>query len=148
MKAVLQRVSKASVSVDGSTVGICHGGWFILLGVGPEDSMDDINFLVKKIIELRAFPNEQGAMDLDIKAIDGEALVVSQFTLFADLSKGRRPSFKNAAEPELAKKLYETFVKELQSQGIKVQTGVFGAKMLIHTNCEGPVTFVLDSKES
>ncbi len=148
MKAVLQRVSKASVSVDGNTVGICHGGWFILLGVGPQDSMEDVNFLVKKVVDLRAFPNEQGVMDLDIKAVDGEALVVSQFTLFADLSKGRRPSFKNAAEPDLAKKLYENFVVELQKQGVRVQTGIFGAKMLIHTNCEGPVTFIIDSKEA
>ncbi len=145
MRALLQRVSKASVSVDGNTVGICHRGWFILLGIHHDDKPEDLSSLVKKIASLRGFADENDKMNLDIKAIDGEILVVSQFTLYADLARGNRPGFSEAAAPEYAKNLYELFISGLKAEGIRVQTGIFGAQMLIHTNCDGPVTFLLET---
>ncbi len=145
MKAILQRVSEASVKVEGKTVGGCTNGWFILLGVTHADTREDILKLSKKIISLRAFNDENQKMNLDIKSAKGSILVVSQFTLYGDLSKGNRPSFLGAAKPEHAKKLYEEFIAQLKSEGLSVGSGIFGANMQIYTVCDGPVSFVLDS---
>lgn len=148
MKALLQRVHNASVSVDGKTVGSCQRGWFILLGVSQEDTVDDCSYLVNKIIKLRGFGDKDDKMNLDVKAIDGGILVVSQFTLYADLSRGNRPGFTSAAKPEHAKTLYEVFVDQLKSESVSVETGIFGAKMDIQTLCDGPVTFLIETFHS
>ena len=145
MRAVVQRVLRASVSVEQKIVGSCSQGWFILLGVKHTDSEKDVVVLSKKIVALRAFSDENDKMNLDIRAIKGSILVVSQFTLYGDLTRGNRPGFANAAKPEQAIILYERFVKSLQSEGIPVETGVFGANMQIQTHCDGPVTFILET---
>lgn len=148
MKAILQRVREAKVKVDDKVVGQCANGWFILLGVTHDDTREDILSLTKKIISLRAFNDENQKMNLDIKSIKGSILVVSQFTLYGDLSKGNRPSFLNAAKPEHAKELYEAFIAQLKEESLEVESGVFGANMQIYTTCDGPVSFVLETKKS
>lgn len=145
MKALLQRVLRASVSVDNKIVGQCKAGWSILLGVTHSDTDEDVKKLIAKILSLRAFSDENGKMNLDIKAIQGEILLVSQFTLYADLSRGNRPGFSNSAKPDYAKELYEAFVEGLKKEKIPVETGIFGAHMEITNVCDGPVTFMLDS---
>lgn len=147
MRAVLQRVNKASVSVNGETVGHCQRGWFLLLGITHSDTMEDIHYLLQKIITLRGFGDEQDRMNLSLQDIKGELLVISQFTLFGDLRKGRRPGFSDAAPPDKAKTLYDAFIGELRKSAIPHGTGVFGAKMIIETECDGPVTFFLDSTQ-
>ena len=144
MKAVLQRVQHASVSVDGKTVGSCRQGWFILLGITHDDTLEKAQQLAKKVVAIRAFDDEHGKINLDIRSIQGSILVVSQFTLYADLSRGNRPGFFNSAKPELAKPLYEEFMKALKELSIPVEGGIFGAKMHIETLCDGPVTLVLE----
>lgn len=147
MKAVLQRAKHASVTVDNSVVGQIDNGLVILLGVTHDDTIDDINFLVKKIINLRIFEDEEGKMNLSLKDVGGEILSISQFTLYGDTSKGRRPNFLQAAKPDQAKALYEQFNQVLSENGISVETGVFGAMMDVQLTNHGPVTFILDSKE-
>ncbi|WP_368652177.1 D-aminoacyl-tRNA deacylase [Ornithinibacillus sp. 4-3] len=147
MKAVLQRAKHASVTVDNSVVGQIDNGLVILLGVTHDDTIDDINFLVKKIINLRIFEDEEGKMNLSLKDVGGEILSISQFTLYGDTSKGRRPNFLQAAKPDQAKALYEQFNQILSDNGISVETGVFGAMMDVQLTNHGPVTFILDSKE-
>lgn len=148
MKAVIQRVQHSSVSIDGSVVGECKKGFMILLGVMQGDDSTDADKLVKKIPNLRIFEDENGKMNLSCLDIDGEMLVVSQFTLCADCSHGRRPSFTNSAPPQIANELYEYFVEELKNAGVRsVQTGEFGADMQVELVNDGPVTIILDSKE-
>jgi D-tyrosyl-tRNA(Tyr) deacylase len=147
MIAVLQRVSEASVTVDGSVTGHIGTGLVILLGVHREDTEDDSTFLVKKTAGLRIFTDTAGKMNLSIADVGGSALVISQFTLVGDWRKGRRPSFVNAATPELGEHLYEHFMAGLRDQDIPVESGVFGAMMEVSLVNDGPVTFVLDSKE-
>jgi len=147
MKTVVQRVKTCSVEVEGRIVGRIEKGLLIYLGIGNEDGEREIGFLVNKILNLRIFPDSEGKMNLSVKQIAGEILVVSQFTLFADLSKGRRPSFNNAAQPDLAIPLYEKFIKELEDSGIKVERGIFGALMQVKYCNDGPVTIILDSEE-
>lgn len=148
MKAVLQRVKYAKVTIDGELVGKCDNGFMILLGVCKGDTKDDADKLIKKIPFLRVFEDDNGKMNLSCLDIDGEILVVSQFTLCADCSHGRRPSFIGSAEPDLAKEYYEYFVEELKKSGVKsVQTGEFGADMQVELVNDGPVTILLDSKE-
>lgn len=148
MKAVIQRVTEADVTIDNETVGKINKGFLILLGVEKGDTSLDADKLVKKIPVLRIFEDENDKMNLSCLDIDGEMLVVSQFTLCADCSHGRRPSFTDSAPPNEANELYEYFVSELKRAGVKkVGTGRFGADMKVRLLNDGPVTIILDSKD-
>jgi len=147
MIALLQRVSEASVVIDGTAVGAINKGLLILIGVFQNDDESDAQYLARKSAELRIFGDEEDKMNLSLKDINGDALVVSQFTLCGDVRKGRRPSFTHAASPEKGEQLYDYFMKQLQEIGIPVQSGQFGAMMDVNLTNDGPVTFVLDSKE-
>lgn len=148
MKAVIQRVKQSNVKIDGEIVGSCNQGLMILLGVCCGDTGTDADKLIKKIPNLRIFEDENGKMNLSCLDIDGEMLVVSQFTLCADCSHGRRPSFINSAPPDEANALYEYFTEQLKAAGVKsVETGRFGADMQVELINDGPVTIILDSKE-
>ena len=148
MKAVLQRVSHARVSVDSRVTGEIDKGYLILLGVMEGDGEEEMKLLAKKTAELRVFEDKNGKMNLSVLDIDGSALVVSQFTLCADVSHGRRPSFIKSAKPEIANELYEAYVRELRNNGIKnVQTGEFGADMAVELLNDGPVTILFDTDE-
>jgi D-tyrosyl-tRNA(Tyr) deacylase len=147
MRAVIQRVKSAQVSVDGRISGKIGKGLLIFLGVGKGDSESDLSFLTSKIPELRIFEDTSGKFNRSLKEIDGEMLVVSQFTLYGDCRKGRRPSFTEAEEPTGAKHLYEQFVSGLRAQGLSVQTGEFQAKMEVALVNDGPVTLLLDSRQ-
>ncbi|MDQ8194412.1 D-aminoacyl-tRNA deacylase [Coraliomargarita sp. SDUM461004] len=148
MRAVIQRVSSAKVAVAGRVVGQITGpGLLIFLGVGREDTQSDADWLVGRIVKLRVFESEPGRMDQSLLAVSGQALVISQFTLYGSLKKGNRPSFNRAALPEQAVPLYEYFVTQLsQALGIAVPTGEFGAHMNIDAQNDGPVTLVVDSQ--
>ncbi len=146
MKAVIQRVSRSSVAVDGSVVGKIGRGVNILLGVLKGDRPEDIEKMVSKIVNLRIFPDESGKMNRSLVDFDGEALVVSQFTLASNLKRGRRPSFDEAMEPSEAKRMYELFCDRL-AEHVEVKRGVFGAMMEVEIVNDGPVTFVIDSRE-
>ena len=145
MRAVVQRVLQANVQVAGETVGAISHGLLVLLGVRHGDAMEDVRYLVGKLTTLRIFEDEQGKMNRDIHEQQGSILVVSQFTLYGDCRKGRRPSFSEAAPPTLAQHLYEAFVAEVKQAGIPVAQGVFGAHMAVHLVNDGPVTILLDS---
>lgn len=147
MRAVVQRVTQASVTVDGQVVGAIKTGFLILLGVTEADDQDDVIWLAGKIAGLRVFEDDEGKMNLDLKQVAGAALVVSQFTLYGDCRKGRRPSFVQAAKPEKANALYQSFVAELTGLGIPVETGTFQAQMDVALNNDGPVTLLLDSQK-
>lgn len=148
MKAVIQRVTHASVKVDGKTVGSCGQGFLILLGVMAGDDEKEADKLVNKTVNLRIFEDENGKMNLSSLDIGGEMLVVSQFTLCADCTHGRRPSFTPSAPPDEANRFYEYFVRRLKENGIShVETGVFGADMKVELLNDGPVTIILDSSE-
>lgn len=148
MKAVIQRVTHASVKVDGETVGSCGQGFLILLGVMAGDDEKEADKLVNKTVNLRIFEDENGKINLSSLDIGGEMLVVSQFTLCADCTHGRRPSFTPSAPPDEANRLYEYFVRRLKENGIShVETGVFGADMKVELLNDGPVTIILDSSE-
>ena len=144
MRAVVQRVRRASVSVDGKTMGEIGRGLVILLGIGHGDGEDQARWLARKIANLRIFEDERGLFNHSLLDVDGEALVVSQFTLYADARKGRRPSFVNAAPPEMAEPMVDRFVELLRAEGVPVQTGVFGARMLVEIFNDGPVTILLE----
>ncbi len=148
MRAVIQRVKSASVYVDKRLTGQIKNGLLVLMGVGKGDGESDISYMVSKIPDLRIFEDEAGKFNLSLREIKGEILVVSQFTLYGDCRKGRRPSFTEAEEPTLAKSLYEKFVTKLRDQGIPTQTGEFQAKMEVHLINDGPVTLLLDSKNT
>jgi len=148
MKAVIQRVTRASVQVEGKTVGQIESGFLVLLGVAKGDGESDGRFLVEKIRTLRIFSDEQGKMNRSLADIGGSVLLVSQFTLLGRMSNGRRPSFDEAAPPEEAKRLYEQVVADLRDHGNHVETGVFAAHMQVELLNDGPVTFVLDSREA
>ena len=144
MKIILQRVSSSRVKVNGHTVGEISRGVMLLLGVHKDDTRGSVDYLVDKCVNLRVFAGENGKMNLSVKDINGEVLVVSQFTLLGDCSKGLRPSFTNAAAPDKGKMLYEYFVEQLKNQVRKVETGIFGAMMEVELVNDGPVTFVLE----
>ena len=146
MKAVIQRVSSASVSVDGEIVGSCERGYLILLGVAEGDSEIDAELLCKKIAALRIFRDENEKMNLSIRDIDGEALVISQFTLLANYRHGNRPDFLASAKPEEANRLYEYFKQLLSRELRRVESGVFGADMKVSLTNDGPVTICMDSE--
>lgn len=144
MKLIIQRVSHASVKVDNDIVGKIGQGFLVLLGVGPEDTKETADYLVQKLIKLRVFEDENGKMNLSLKDIDGELLIVSQFTLYADCTGGNRPSFINAAKPEKANELYEYFIKECKKENINVEHGIFAADMKVELLNDGPVTIILE----
>ncbi|GBD79426.1 D-tyrosyl-tRNA(Tyr) deacylase [Tetragenococcus halophilus] len=147
MRAVVQRVKSAHVTINDKIVGEIDQGFMILLGIHEEDSQDDVAYLVKKIAKLRVFEDENGKLNLSIDAVGGSILSVSQFTLYADTKKGNRPSFIKAARPETAVPLYEAFNDGLSQQGIPVVTGEFGADMQISLVNDGPVTIIYDTRE-
>jgi len=148
MKAVIQRVSKASVTIEGEKVALINKGILILLGIVNEDSQEDINWLSNKIANLRIFGDDNEVMNRSLINIDGEAIVVSQFTLHANTKKGNRPSYIKAAKPDIAIPLYKAFVKQLEIDlGKKIQTGQFGADMKVELLNDGPVTIIIDSKQ-
>ncbi len=147
MIAVIQRVSEASVTVDGKTIGQIGHGFLVLLGVAEEDDASDIDYLSKKITGLRIFSDEEGKMNLDIRQVGGDVLLISQFTLHASTKKGNRPSFIQAARPEKAIPLYKDMITSLSSDLQRpVQTGEFGADMKVSLTNDGPVTIVIDSR--
>lgn len=144
MKLVIQRVKKASVEVENKVVGKIEQGFLVLLGVGPEDTKETADYLVQKLIKLRVFEDENGKMNLALKDIHGELLIVSQFTLYADCNSGNRPSFTLAAKPDKANELYEYFIKKCQEENLKVEHGIFGADMKVELLNDGPVTIILE----
>ena len=144
MKAVIQRVLRAEVTVEGVSVGKISRGYMILFGAAEGDTEEKCKVLAKKIVSLRIFPDENGKTNLSISQVEGEILAVSQFTLLADCSHGNRPSFINAARPEVANDLYEKFCGELEELGHKPEKGVFGADMKIDMVCDGPFTVTLE----
>ena len=147
MRAVIQRVSAAKVTVDGKVAGSVGRGLLVLLGVGKEDDSGDAGHLADKTATLRIFEDEQGKMNRSLLDLGAEVLVVSQFTLFGDCRKGRRPSFDQAAPPAIADRLYREFADLLRQKGVKVETGVFQAMMQVELINDGPVTILLDSKK-
>lgn len=147
MKALIQRVTEANVSVEDKKVGVIQSGLLVLLGVAPDDTQEDIDWLANKIINLRIFGDEEGKMNKALNDINGELLIVSQFTLFASTKKGNRPSFIGSAPPLLANELYEKFILKCNELCLsKVETGIFGADMKIALINDGPVTILIDSK--
>ena len=147
MKAVIQRVSKASVSIEGKQVASIKSGLLILLGIINEDAQEDINWLSNKIVNLRIFNDDSGVMNTSLLDVKGDAIVVSQFTLQASTKKGNRPSYIKAAKPDIAIPLYERFVKQLEKDlGKTIQTGQFGADMKVELLNDGPVTIIIDTK--
>jgi D-aminoacyl-tRNA deacylase len=148
MRAVLQRVSRAKVTVEGGTTGEIGKGILILLGVGTDDVEADAAYLIDKIVNLRIFDDEDGKMNLSVRDIDGDLLVVSQFTLYADVRKGRRPSYIGAASPDEANRLYNYFVAESEKHVTNVGTGRFQAMMDVELVNDGPVTIILDSSKA
>ena len=147
MRAIIQRVSSASVSVDGRQISSIAVGMLILLGVQQGDDEKDLEYLVNKTAGMRIFKDDKQHMNLSIQDVNGEALLVSQFTLCADTSKGRRPSFIHAAPPEMAENMYQKFCEKLEAEGMPVQTGKFGAMMDVELVNDGPVTIILDSRD-
>ena len=147
MRVLLQRAAAGSVSINGECVGEIGKGLVLLIGVTHTDTPDDVDYLVKKCANLRIFEDENGKMNLSLMDIDGEVLAISQFTLYGDCVKGRRPGFDAAAEPVMAEKLYDLFVEKMKQEGVrKVDTGRFGADMMVSIQNDGPVTFMLESK--
>ena len=146
MRAVVQRVSRACVRVDGEVVGEIQRGLLVLLGVTHDDTAEQAKWLAEKIAGLRIFTDDEGKMNRDVQEVNGGVLVVSQFTLYGDCSKGRRPSFVDAAPPEIAVPLYESFINALKALGIPTATGKFGAMMQVELINDGPVTLIVDSK--
>jgi len=147
MRAIIQRVKEAKVEVSGETVGGIGEGILVLLGAGKDDTSADADYLADKILALRIFEDPDGKMNLSVTDIGGSLLVVSQFTLYGDCRKGRRPSFDKAAPPEIAEALYEEFVSRLRARGARVETGRFRAMMDVHLVNSGPVTLLLDSRK-
>ena len=147
MRAVLTRVKYASVTIDGETVGKIGPGFLILLGVGPEDTEDTCRILAEKALSLRIFEDENEKMNLGLEQVGGEVLVVSQFTLYGNCRKGRRPSFNEAAGPELGNALYEKFLQYCTELGYPPQHGEFGADMQVESVNDGPVTLILDTRQ-
>lgn len=144
MKIVVQRVLKAEVEVNGSIIGSIGQGVLVFVGITHSDTVNQVNWLVNKLINLRIFEDIQGKMNQSLLECHGQALIISQFTLYADYLGGRRPSFTQAAQPEKAKQLYEKFINEVEEGGVKVQSGVFGADMKVSLLNDGPVTLILE----
>lgn len=147
MRAIIQRVNSANVQVNNNQIGKINKGLLVFLGVKDDDSDEDLSYLVDKIINLRIFEDEEDKMNLSLIDVQGELLVVSQFTLYGDCKKGRRPSFAKAAKPNRAKFLYEKFIEETKKRGFNTQQGEFQAHMIINIQNDGPVTILLDSEK-
>jgi len=147
MKALIQRVAHSSVTVEGEVVGAINKGFLVLMGVEQEDTQDDLDYLIRKITKLRVFEDEQGKMNLSLEQVDGEVLLVSQFTLLADTRKGNRPSFNKAADPDTGKLYYEKAIQCFKEAGLSVATGSFGASMQVELLNNGPVTIWIDSQD-
>lgn len=145
MRAVVQRVSEASVTVNGDVAGSIGRGLLVFLGIGREDTLRDIDWMVDKIVNLRIFEKEEGKLDESLLDVDGELLVVSQFTLYGDCRKGRRPSFSDAMDSQSAKSLFDTFIERAREKVRNVQTGVFQAMMQVRLINDGPVTLIIES---
>ena len=148
MRAVVQRVTEARVEVAGEPVGEIGAGLLVLLGVARDDTRDDADYLADKTVNLRVFDDDEGKMNRSLSESGGAILVVSQFTLYGDVRRGRRPSYSDAAEPEKANQLYEYFVERVRSFGVKVETGIFQAMMKVSLTNDGPVTILLDSRKA
>lgn len=146
MRAVIQRVSRAEVKVEGNTVGKTEGGLLIFLSVAKDDTQKDAQFIAEKITALRIFSDKEGKMNLSVRDVGGKILIISNFTLHGNCRKGRRPSFDDCAGPEPAERLYERVIELTRQQGIEVQTGIFAADMKVESINDGPVTFILDSR--
>ena len=147
MRAVVQRVNEASVAVDGEVVGAIERGLLVYLGAARDDDAKDVQYTVDKVAGLRVFPNDDDRMSLSVADVGGAILVVSQFTLFGDVRRGRRPSFDGAADPKDAERLYLEVVAGLQGKGLPVETGTFRAMMLVRSAVDGPVTIQIDSRK-
>lgn len=147
MRAVVQRVNKGSVLVENNVVGNINKGLVVLLGVTEEDSDNDVDYMIDKIINLRIFEDENEKMNFSLLDINGDILVVSQFTLYGDCRKGRRPNFMNAAKPEKAELLYNKFVDNMKLKNVNTQTGIFQANMQVQIENDGPVTLIIDSQK-
>ena len=145
MKIIIQRVKKAQVSIEGQVYGQIQQGLLLLVGVGPEDQQEDMDYAVRKLVNMRIFSDDEVKMNLSVKDIQGEILSISQFTLFADTKKGNRPAFTGAAKPDMAEAFYQDFNQKL-AQEVTVQTGIFGADMQVELINDGPVTIILDTK--
>ena len=144
MKFLVQRVTEASVTVDNIVTGKIEKGFLVLIGITHSDTKDDADFLINKLLNLRVFSDENGKMNLNINQVNGELLLVSQFTLYANTSHGNRPDFLEAAKPAYAEELYEYIINECKNRNINVQTGIFGADMKVHLLNDGPVTIMLE----
>jgi D-tyrosyl-tRNA(Tyr) deacylase len=147
MKALIQRVTSATVSVEGAVVGEIGHGLVVFVGIANGDTLEDIQYLTRKIIELRIFEDTEGKFNLSVMDMSGELLLVSQFTLLANTRKGRRPGFTDAAPPEMAETLFNQFVEQAKATGLKIATGIFQTHMLVEINNDGPVTIMIDSRE-
>lgn len=145
MRIIVQRVKKAQVSVEGQVYGKIQQGLLLLVGVGPEDQKEDMDYAVRKLVNMRILSDVEGKMNLSVKDIQGEILSISQFTLFADTKKGNRPAFTGAAKPDVAEAFYQDFNRELAKE-VPVKTGIFGADMQVELVNDGPVTIILDTK--
>lgn len=148
MRVVVQRVNRADITIDGLTTAVIGRGLVIFLGIRSGDDGTDLSWMADKIIHLRIFPDEDGKMNLSLADIDAEMLIVSQFTLYGDCRKGRRPGFSAAAPPEIAEPLYNQFIEEVRQRGIRVATGTFQADMAVNLVNDGPVTLLLDSDKT
>lgn len=148
MRAVVQRVTSSSVSVDGVVIGKINKGFNVLIGISKDDTVEDLQYIKDKIINLRVFHDENDKMNLSLLDIKGEILAISQFTLYGDCRKGRRPNFMEANGGDEAKALYDKFIDLLKTSNLKVETGEFGAEMKVEINNDGPVTILLDSKKN
>lgn len=148
MRCVVQRVKRASVTVEGETIGEIGRGLLVLVGVGHEDGESDIKWMADKVVGLRIFEDEEGKFNLSLADVQGQILLVSQFTLYGDCRRGKRPSFSDAAPPILAKKLFERLVNSLRINGFKVETGEFQSNMDVELINQGPVTIMIDSKKN
>jgi D-aminoacyl-tRNA deacylase len=148
LRAVVQRVTSSSVEVEGEIVGKINRGLLVLLGIGEEDSQKDLDYISDKVAGLRIFEDANDKMNLSVKDIRGEIFVISQFTLYGDARKGKRPSFSSSAKPDIAEKLYKEFIQRVKDFGIHTQEGIFGAHMKVSLVNDGPVTILLDSKKT
>lgn len=145
MRAVVQRVTNSDVKVEGQVLGAIDTGLMVLLGVGPDDGEKEIEWLAKKIVKLRIFPDDEGRMNKSLIDAGGSCLIISQFTLMGDCRKGNRPSFIHAAKPEIAEPLYERFIEAVAAHGVPVQSGKFGGYMMVSLINDGPVTLIIDT---